>query len=62
MGRMFDNAAVRYPVMPNLSFYAQRDFDISSYFMVVKPTLARSFSCKHVHWTDLPHGHAHSRY
>jgi hypothetical protein len=29
---MFDNAAVRYPVMPNLSFYAQRDFDISSYF------------------------------
>jgi hypothetical protein len=25
MGRMFDNAAVRYPVMPNLSFYAQRE-------------------------------------
>jgi hypothetical protein len=39
------------------SLYAPRDFDISPYFMVVKPTLARSFNCKDVHWADLPQAH-----
>jgi hypothetical protein len=37
------------------SLYAPRDFDISPYFMVVKPTLARAFSYKSMHWIDLPH-------
>jgi hypothetical protein len=32
------------------SFYAPRDFDISPYFMVVKPTLARGFNYKDIHW------------
>jgi hypothetical protein len=36
------------------SFYSPRDFDISPYFMVVKPTLARGFNYKDMHWADLP--------
>jgi permuted papain-like amidase YaeF/Yiix C92 family enzyme len=32
------------------SLYAPRDFDISPYFMVVKPTLARGFNYKDMHW------------
>ena len=39
------------------SFYAPRDFDISPYFMVVKPTLARDFNYKNMHWADLPQIH-----
>jgi len=35
------------------SLYAPRDFDISPYFMVVKPTLARGFNYKDMHWADL---------
>ena len=37
------------------SLYAPRDFDISPYFMVVKPTLARGFNYKDMHWADLPY-------
>jgi hypothetical protein len=36
------------------SLYAPRDFVISPYFMVVKPTLTRGFSYKDMHWADLP--------
>lgn len=32
---------------------APRDFDISPYFMVVKPTLARGFNYKDMQWADL---------
>jgi hypothetical protein len=39
------------------SLYAPRDFDISPYFMVVKPTLARGFDYKAMHWADLPQVH-----
>jgi hypothetical protein len=39
------------------SLYAPRDFDISLYFMVVKPTLARGFNYKDMHWADLPQVH-----
>src|ERR1700738_4777608 len=39
------------------SLYAPRDFDISPYFMVVKPTLARGFNYKDMHWADLPEVH-----
>ena len=35
------------------SLYAPRDFDISPYFMVVKPTLARGFNYKDMQWADL---------
>jgi hypothetical protein len=39
------------------SLYAPRDFDISPYFMVVKPMLARGFNYKDMHWADLPQLH-----
>lgn len=36
------------------SLYAPRDFDISPYFAVVKPTIERGFDYKKLHWADLP--------
>lgn len=36
------------------SLYAPRDFDISPYFEVVKPTIVRGFDYKRLHWADLP--------
>ena len=39
------------------SFYTPRDFDISPYFMVVKPTLARGFNYKDMRWADLAQFH-----
>src|ERR1700720_5018626 len=36
------------------SLCAPCDFDISPYFMVVKPTLARGFNYKDMRWADLP--------
>ncbi len=36
------------------SLYCPRDFDISPYFHVVKPTIAKGFDYKALHWADLP--------
>ena len=36
------------------SLYAPRDFDISPYFAVVKPTIENGFDYKALHWADLP--------
>jgi permuted papain-like amidase YaeF/Yiix C92 family enzyme len=36
------------------SLYAPRDFDVSPYFMVIKPTLAEAFDYKRIDWVDLP--------
>ena len=36
------------------SLYAPRDFDISPYFAVVKPTIENGFQYKNLHWADLP--------
>jgi hypothetical protein len=36
------------------SLYAPRDFDISPYFSVVKPTIENGFQYKNLHWADLP--------
>jgi cell wall-associated NlpC family hydrolase len=36
------------------SLYAPRDFDISPYFEVVKPTIVFGFNYKEMHWADLP--------
>ena len=36
------------------SLYAPRDFDISPYFEVVKPTILNGFNYKAMHWADLP--------
>ena len=36
------------------SLYAPRDFDISPYFAIVKPTLTDGFNYKRMDWADLP--------
>jgi hypothetical protein len=36
------------------SLYAPRDFDISPYFEVVKPTLLNGFDYRRMNWADLP--------
>jgi hypothetical protein len=36
------------------SLYAPRDFDISPYFKVVKPTIVNGFDYRRMHWADLP--------
>ncbi len=36
------------------SLYAPRDFDISPYFAVVKPTIECGFDYKGLHWADAP--------
>jgi hypothetical protein len=36
------------------SLYAPRDFDISPYFEVVKPTLIAGFDYRKMNWVDLP--------
>ena len=38
----------------HFSLYAPRDFDISPYFEVVKPTIVNGFNYKAMHWADLP--------
>ena len=43
------------------SLYAPRDFDISPYFAVVKPTIERGFDYKGLHWADLPRQAASAR-
>ena len=34
------------------SLYAPRDFDISPYFAIVKPTIQRGFNYKKLRWSD----------
>ena len=36
------------------SLYAPRDFDISPYFEVVKPTLQNGFDYRKMQWADMP--------
>jgi len=36
------------------SLYAPRDFDISPYFELVKPTIERGFDYRAMQWTDMP--------
>lgn len=36
------------------SLYAPRDFDISPYFAVVKPTIEHGFDYRRMRWVDLP--------
>ena len=34
------------------SLYAPRDFDISPYFKLVKPTIEKGFDYRQMHWAD----------
>ena len=36
------------------SLYAPRDFDISPYFTIVKPTIVKGFDYKRLNWADRP--------
>ena len=36
------------------SLYCPRDFDISPFFNVVKPTITRGFDYKALHWAEAP--------
>ena len=38
---------------PVATLYAPRDFDISPYFEVVKPTILNGFDYKAMQWSDL---------
>ena len=39
------------------SLYAPRDFDISPYFALVKPTIEKGFDYRRMAWAHLPHTH-----
>jgi hypothetical protein len=51
-----DSALLRQEILEirHSSLYAPRDFDISPYFEVVKPTIAKGFNYKAVAWVDRP--------
>src|SRR5580700_7105700 len=51
-----ESTAVRREILEvrHSSLYAPRDFDISPYFKVVKPTLVEGFNYKCMYWADLP--------
>jgi hypothetical protein len=36
----------------NSSLYTPRDFDVSPYFDIVKPTLAQGFDYRRIHWAS----------
>jgi hypothetical protein len=51
-----DSAAAREEILEirHSSLYAPRDFDISPYFQLVKPTVEKGFDYRKMCWTDLP--------
>jgi len=51
-----ENEAERAEILEirHSSLYAPRDFDISPYFEVVKPTIVQGFNYKAMAWADLP--------
>src|SRR5262252_6983 len=51
-----DSEAARQEILEirHSSLYAPRDFDISPYFEVVKPTIVHGFDYKAIAWADLP--------
>jgi hypothetical protein len=51
-----DSEAARREILEirHSSLYAPRDFDISPYFEVVKPTIVQGFDYKTMAWADLP--------
>jgi len=53
-----DSEAMRQEILEirHSSLYAPRDFDISPYFQLVKPTIERGFDYRKMNWADLPIG------
>jgi Permuted papain-like amidase enzyme, YaeF/YiiX, C92 family len=54
-----DSEAARRDILEirHSSLYAPRDFDISPYFQLVKPTIERGFNYRRMAWADLPETH-----
>ena len=52
----FESEAARQEILEirHSSLYAPRDFDISPYFEVVKPTIRNGFDYKAMAWADVP--------
>jgi Permuted papain-like amidase enzyme, YaeF/YiiX, C92 family len=52
----FESEAARQEILEirHSSLYAPRDFDISPYFEVVKPTIRHGFDYKAMAWADVP--------
>jgi permuted papain-like amidase YaeF/Yiix C92 family enzyme len=55
----FDGESARRDILEirHSSLYAPRDFDISPYFQLVKPTIERGFDYRRMAWAHLPHTH-----
>ena len=53
------SAAARRDILEirHSSLYAPRDFDISPYFALVKPTIEQGFDYRRMAWAHLPHTH-----
>ena len=53
---VLENKAARRELLEirHSSLYAPRDFDISPYFAVVKPTIENGFDYRQMRWADLP--------
>ena len=53
---LLDSEVARQEILEirHSSLYAPRDFDISPYFEVVKPTIVNGFDYKAMAWADLP--------
>jgi hypothetical protein len=51
-----DSEAARREILEirHSSLYAPRDFDISPYFELVKPTVRNGFDYRAMRWADLP--------
>ena len=54
-----DERAARRDILEirHSSLYAPRDFDISPYFQLVKPTIENGFDYRRMAWAHLPHTH-----
>ena len=57
MARAIEVEAARREILEirHSSLYAPRDFDISPYFALVKPTIEQGFDYRRMAWAHLPH-------
>ena len=53
-GEQADRAQEEILHIRHYSLYVPRDFDISPYFEIVKPTIAHGFDYRKLHWADKP--------
>src|SRR5439155_18953560 len=53
---LIESSAARREILHirHSSLYAPRDFDISPFFQVIKPTIETGFDYKQLHWSESP--------